>query len=95
MDGQKGRNGVTLSIQLKGLEHNTGVSTITSYAFILKIPCILQKHTLKIKSLLGEEYCGRKVQQKESTIDWLSEQKKPKIISTRTKLAKAQTGKQN
>ena len=37
----------------------------------------------------------RKVQQKESTIDWLSEQKKPKIISTRTKLAKAQTGKQN
>ena len=37
----------------------------------------------------------KKVQQKSSTIDWPSEQKKPKIISTRTKLAKAQTGKQN
>ena len=34
-------------------------------------------------------------QQKKSTIDWPSEQKKPKIMSTRTKLTKAQTGKQN
>ena len=35
------------------------------------------------------------VQQKQSTRDWYSEQKKPKIISTRTKLTKAQTRKQN
>ena len=35
------------------------------------------------------------VQQKISTIDWPSEQMKPKIMSTRTKLIKAQTGKQN
>jgi len=34
------------------------------------------------------------VQQKLSTIDWPSKQSKPKIISTRTKLVKAQTGKQ-
>ena len=30
-----------------------------------------------------------------STIDWPSEQRKSKIISTKTKLIKAQTGKQN
>ena len=59
LNGQKGRNGVTLSIQLKGLEHNTGVSAITSYAFIFKSSCILQKHTLKITSLLGEKYSCR------------------------------------
>ena len=35
------------------------------------------------------------VQQKLSTIDWPSKQGKPKIISTRTKLIKAQSGKQN
>jgi len=35
------------------------------------------------------------VQQKQSTIDWPGEQRKPKIISTRTKLIKAQTGKQS
>ena len=35
------------------------------------------------------------VQQKLSTVGWLGEQRKPKIISTRTKLIKAQTGKQN
>ena len=35
------------------------------------------------------------VQQTLSTIDWLSKQRKTKIISTRTKLIKAQTGKQN
>ena len=35
------------------------------------------------------------VQQKLSTIDWPSKQRKPKIISTRKKLIKAQTGKQN
>ena len=35
------------------------------------------------------------VQQKLSTIDWPREQRKPKTISTRTKLIKAQTGKQN
>ena len=36
------------------------------------------------------------VQQKLSTIiDWPGEQKKPKIISIRTKLIKAQTGKLN
>ena len=34
-------------------------------------------------------------QQKQSTIDWPSEQRKPKIISTSIKLTKAQTGKQN
>ena len=37
----------------------------------------------------------RTVQQKQSTIDWPSEQRKPKIISTRAKLITAQTGKQN
>ena len=31
------------------------------------------------------------VQQKYSTIDWLGEQRKPKIAFTRTKLTKAQT----
>ena len=35
------------------------------------------------------------VQQKLSTIDWPSEQRKPKILSTSTKLIKAQTGKHN
>ena len=35
------------------------------------------------------------VQQKESTIDWAGEQRGLKIISTRTKLTKAQIGKQN
>ena len=35
------------------------------------------------------------VQQKWSTTDWSGEQRKPKIISTRTGLTKAQTGKQN
>ena len=35
------------------------------------------------------------VQQKYSMIDWPSEQRKPKIISTRTKLTKPQTGKPN
>ena len=35
------------------------------------------------------------VQQKLSTIDWPGEQKKLKIISNKTKLIKAQTGKQN
>ena len=35
------------------------------------------------------------VQQKISTIDWPGEQMKPKIISTRTKLIKAQIGKQS
>ena len=35
------------------------------------------------------------VQQTLSTIDWLSKQRKTKIISARTKLIKAQTGKQN
>ena len=35
------------------------------------------------------------VQQKLSTIDWPSKQRKTKIISTRTKLIKAQTGKQS
>ena len=35
------------------------------------------------------------VQQKLSTIDWPGEQRKPKIISTRTKLIKAQSGKQD
>ena len=35
------------------------------------------------------------VQQKESTIDWAGEQRGLKIISTRTKLTNAQTGKQN
>ena len=35
------------------------------------------------------------VQQKLSTIGWPGEQRKPKIISIRTKLIKAQTGKQN
>ena len=35
------------------------------------------------------------VQQKLSTLDWPGEQRKPKIISTRIKLIKAQTGKQN
>ena len=35
------------------------------------------------------------VQQKLSTIDWPSEQRKLTILSTRTKLIKAQTGKQN
>ena len=34
-------------------------------------------------------------QQKKSTIDWPSKQRKPKGISTSTKLTKAQTGKQN
>ena len=33
------------------------------------------------------------VQQKLSTIDWPSQQRKPKIIFPRTKLTKAQTGK--
>ena len=37
----------------------------------------------------------RTVQQKQSTIDWPSEQRKPKIISTRAKLTKAQSRKQN
>ena len=37
----------------------------------------------------------RTVQQKLSTIDWPREQTKPRIISTRTKLIKAQNGKQN
>ena len=32
---------------------------------------------------------------KKSTIDWPREQRKPKIMSTRTKLTNAQTGKQN
>jgi len=36
-----------------------------------------------------------KVQQKLDTINLTGEQKKPKIISTRTKLTKAQTGKQS
>ena len=35
------------------------------------------------------------VQQKLSTIDWPSQQRKPKIISTRAKLIKTQTGKEN
>ena len=35
------------------------------------------------------------VQQKLSTIDWPREQRKPTILSTRTKLIKAQTGKHN
>ena len=35
------------------------------------------------------------VQQKLSKIDWPSEQMKPKILSTSTKLIKAQTGKHN
>ena len=35
------------------------------------------------------------VQQKLSTIDWPGEQRKPKFISTQTKLIKAQTGKRN
>ena len=35
------------------------------------------------------------VQQKQSTIDWPDEQRKPKSISIRTKLTKAQTGKEN
>ena len=33
------------------------------------------------------------VQQKQSTIDWPGEQRGPKIMSTRTKLTKRQTGK--
>ena len=35
------------------------------------------------------------VQQKYSTVDWHGKQKEPKVTSTRTKLSKAQTGKQN
>ena len=35
------------------------------------------------------------VRQKLSTIDWPGEQRKLKVISTKTKLIKAQTGKQN
>jgi len=35
------------------------------------------------------------VQQKQSAIDWPGKQRKPKIISTRKKLTKVQTGKQN
>ena len=35
------------------------------------------------------------IQQKYSTVDWPGEQSEPKIMSTRTKLTKAQTGKQN
>ena len=35
------------------------------------------------------------VQQKLSIKDWHSKQRKPKIMSTRTKLTKALTGKQN
>ena len=35
------------------------------------------------------------VQQKLSTIDWPSKQREPKIMSTRKKLTKAQTGKQS
>ena len=35
------------------------------------------------------------VQQKQSTINWSSEQRKQKIMYIRTKLTKAQTGKQN
>ena len=30
-----------------------------------------------------------------STVDWPGKQRKPKFISTRTKLIKAETGKQN
>ena len=37
----------------------------------------------------------KRVQQKLSTIDWSGKQRKPKLISARTKLIKAQTGKQN
>lgn len=48
----------TQTIQLIVPEHNTGASAIMSFAFILKSPCILQKHTLKI-SLLGKKYCGK------------------------------------
>ena len=35
----------------------------------------------------------RTVQQKWNTIDWPGKQRKPKIISTRTKLTETQTGK--
>ena len=35
------------------------------------------------------------VQQKYSTIDWPGKQREPEVMSTRMKLTKAQTGKQN
>ena len=37
----------------------------------------------------------KRVQQKQSGIDWSGKQRKSKIIPTRTKLTKAQTGKQS
>ena len=37
----------------------------------------------------------KRAQQKQSIKVWPGDQRKPKIISTRTKLTKAQTGKQN
>lgn len=48
----------THAIQLIVLKHNTGVSAVTSYAFILKSLCSLQKRTKNDKSL-GKKYCGK------------------------------------
>jgi len=47
---------------------------------------------IHIHPLAKSKHSNRK---KKSTIDQPSEQKKPKIISTRTKPNKAKTGKQN
>ena len=68
----------------------------------------LQKPNVEAKVYNNNRKCGwintytytpigkiKTLQQKLSTLDWPSKQRKTKIISTRTKLIKAQTGKQS